>query len=715
MNDASEAMMISTLPHSLIFQDLERNFVPLKFCIKEKGFESRKELDWDELLNSKLLEAENRIWLLSSFSGSGKSTVMRELSFQLQRMLACKIKVFLVGLSDTVGLFTKVKTERRIVPSLASVVSIATRIREMEIQNLIEQKKIMLMLDGFDEMCPFYRDQVLDVLAEAVEKKVPILISTQPHEEVAILSKLGKGNQVFKLKILPLDWRKQIDFLMMTSHKSEEECKLQIYFYRRNGLEDILGNPLHLKMIAELGDLDYKKGIDLYEIYEKILEKKLRFALKELQSIILEKELNICERELRIAAVKFLCGDKTDILKYPNNGIVTISNGRAQFVHQTFAEFLVAAHFIDCLLFDGFENPQRPFEILNEEFRQVRKFVDLRISMSVGDEKLNFLTSLEKYLKNSLTKSSIENVILEERLVNFSSAAANLVTFNAEESKLNYVTSDQILVLASKRVENCALGLLKKGAYEKLEDPNRAAVEILRDAIENNFAQLFTEMGKKFAGSMDLVRNNMKIKKTYTLAAYRNHHKVLFLVLEQKILDQGELQVALKSAVRGNSAECVEVLIEHGARTASLDESNFDHLNSKTTEALLKTKDEPELKLASRIFNRSLDDEYCNAEVAKYLLERFGDEENEEFEVSSSALFDVATCEDFDDALEILCRWLVEKRGFQVREKDWTGRNAFHCAAKKGNLRLLKYFLEKDPKLTKTLTDKEENAMHLSP
>ncbi|XP_059470720.1 uncharacterized protein LOC132193825 isoform X2 [Neocloeon triangulifer] len=704
-----KAMMVSTLPHLLFFPILERNFIQPEFRVEGKGFQSEKEVEWKDLLKSEKIKESNCIWLLSSVPGSGKSTVMRELAFEMQRTLKGEIKVFRVVLYDTFDLFSAAKKKRK-VPSLASVVSHATGNREMEIQNLIEQKKIMLMFDGFDEICPFNRDQVLQIFTEAVKEKVPIWISTRPHEEAAIRAKLEKGNRVSRVQIMPLDLKKQIEHLMMISNKCEEECTRQITFYRENGLEDILRNPLHLKMIAELpAESDYKQGTNLYEMYERIVHKKIRLALTHFSGPLLEKALISGEKELKIAAAQFLCNRKSEVLKNTNNEIVTIGNGRAQFVHQTFAEFLAAAHFVDCLLK---EEEEMPFDIFKDGFRQVRKFADMKVSTI--SEKSNFPTRMESYLKKLLTKSILKDIILKEKLGFFGTAAANLVTFNPTKSKgLNFV-ADQILELASSENENFALALLKNGAYENLAEPNTAAVKILVNAIENNFAYLFTAISEKCANLIELVWNNETIREAVEKACKKNYRKVLRLVFEKGIIGsnyQDALNVALKSAVQENSTECVELLIKNGAPTADFDEDDFEYLNIKTTEAMLKTKDEPVLKLASRIFNRSI--ESANAKVAKFLFDKFSDVENAEFEVSSRALIDVARWSHDYETAQMLCHWLLEKRGFQVREKDKYGRNAFHCAVEKGNKGLVKYFLEKDPALTKTLTNEGENAMHL--
>ncbi|XP_059475272.1 uncharacterized protein LOC132196550 [Neocloeon triangulifer] len=98
-NKKNEAMMVSTLPQLLFFQQLQRHFIKPKFSIEGNGFESGQEVKWEILLESNDIR-ENGIWLLSSLPGSGKSTVMREMSYELQRNFKDEIKVVRLYISS---------------------------------------------------------------------------------------------------------------------------------------------------------------------------------------------------------------------------------------------------------------------------------------------------------------------------------------------------------------------------------------------------------------------------------------------------------------------------------------------------------------------------------------------------------------------------------------------------------------------------------------
>ncbi|XP_059491186.1 uncharacterized protein LOC132205863 [Neocloeon triangulifer] len=684
-----DAMMVSTLHCLLNFPQLDKSFVKPIFTV---DYKADKET-WDGFVQ-KCITQENQIFLLPSFPGSGKSTVMRELAFEMERKLEGATKIFLVILIQTSHLFYAAKREGK-VPSLASIVSHATGTREIEIQNLIHEKKIMLLFDGFDEIYPLYRNQVRQVFAEAVLEKVPLWVSTRPHIEGEIFAKPGTGNKICRVQIMPLDDDQQIEFLCMTSKKPYDECRRRINFYRVNGSKDILENRLHLKMIAEL---DYKEWTNLYEIYEEIVQQKLKFVLNDNLSAFQRKSDDFYTK-LKQLAVQFLFnGGICVVLEYPNNGIVTISNGRAQFVHQTFAEFLAAAHFVDWL---HCEDEKMPFDIFKKEvFRQVRNFINMKIRSMIDDSKVQL--ALERYLQQCLTKFSLENFILREKLDAFASVAVNLITFiQTDKNQLNYVTTNELLVLACKRDENFALQLLNKGAYEKLTNQNTCTVEMLAGAIRNNFVRLFSKIQEKW---MDLVqKDKSSINQAVIEAVGENHHKILQLLLEKGIVnasDKDNFQAALRTAVERNSVECVQFLIENTPRTAFLDVTAFGSdgflINIETTKALLNTNDnadEPKTSLASRIFNSAV--KYANADVAIFLLQNYGNVEDADFKVSPSALLDVSKWDDSHDKSVELCRWLVEKRRFKVYENDVKGHDAIFYAEKRGNSELCTYLKER--------------------
>ncbi|XP_059477473.1 uncharacterized protein LOC132197893 [Neocloeon triangulifer] len=208
-----DVMVVSTLPNLLSFPALDRQV--LEPCFDVEG----RSVDFDEFLNLASTN-EARVWLLTSPMGSGKSTMFREIAFQLQRRLDTSFKVFLVVLADAFGLFARAKKSREAV-SLVNVVSHVTGNRNDDIKTLIEANKAILMFDGFDRVQE-YETQAHQVLAEATGKNLPVWISTRPRVEDAVLAKLNRQIQVRKAKIVPLNEYQQVKFFMLMSGTNAE-------------------------------------------------------------------------------------------------------------------------------------------------------------------------------------------------------------------------------------------------------------------------------------------------------------------------------------------------------------------------------------------------------------------------------------------------------------------------------------------------------------
>ncbi|XP_059486215.1 uncharacterized protein LOC132202919 [Neocloeon triangulifer] len=737
-----KVMLVSTLPHLLHFPELKRNFIEPYFAMPRGSYWNNTHdiIEYNTFIeHAKNLEM-NRIWLLSSDPGSGKSTVLREIAFELQRELGGAFKVLKVDLSQITLSSSGAIRKKRKLPSLGSVVAHETGNREEDIQNWIKEEKLIVMFDGFDEKCPIYRDQVLDLFLEAIEKNVPIWISTRPHEQEAILVKFGEKNKIRMASIFPLNPNQQIELFKVTSNKDEEECKKQMNFYRKNGFHDILSNPLHLSMIAEISTSDCTKGPNLYEIYEKIVDKKMRMALKNLNqnNASFEDELVSRVKDLEKFSAEILsqCGEMSiDPIKglTENNGLVTIIHeqentpGMINFVHQTFAEFLAAGYYIDCL--EG--KTKVPFDIFRIGYHQVCKFVVMGIS-ALKDLDL-FVALLGNPFENNLEKQSIiMQIIFEENPATTFNIVKNEITFgeSSRRGKFHFAVTDDILIKACEKNEEITLRLLDMGAFQSVKDPQSVTIKMLTSSIRNNFVTLFSKLEENFSKSKItlMAQHNDDIKKSVVESAARNNQQVLKLIFEKKLTNAWVFKSQiLRSALENNSVETVELLIDSGASTAKLfrleDELSlfsYHSLKVSTVEALLKTRTEHPVKLADRIFKISLS--CTNFEVAKYLHDRYQGRRNQpvSFSVHKSSLLHAVSYKrgpvNIFSPEEVIkmSYWLVDEIGLNVNDKDDDGMNVLHHAVILGNLELVKYFLQKDPELVNSVTTIGENVIHLA-
>ncbi|XP_059470365.1 uncharacterized protein LOC132193609 isoform X2 [Neocloeon triangulifer] len=718
--DGSKAMLVSTLPYLLSFPVLERHFIEPYFELTDFENSEFIKISYEIFMEHASHLKENKIWLLSSVPGSGKSTVMREIAFDLQRKLEGGFKVYTVSLIHTYELFSAAKINNREAPSLAFIVSHETGIRKEDIQNLIEEKKIIVMFDGFDEICPEHRQQVLNLFVETKVSNVPMWISTRPNEEGAILKKIGR---VKSAKICHLEYFQQIQLFKMISKNDEDACERQIKFYIDNGSGDILGNPLHLKLISEITDQEFESVLNLYDIYEKIVDKKMRFALGRFneKNPLFMDTLYKRVKQLKEFSAEFLLlnGKSSRTLKPKNNGIVMVFNENVQFVHQSFMEFLAASHYIDWVK----KNKDMPFNLFTVGFQQVRRFVEVKISSLKLDDDPDFFKILKKNIYSSLHLQ----IIIEENLPTMFKIVQEQVTFGTTERQgiFHCADSNAMFEKACDKSEVIALELLDLGAFETLKEPHIAGIEILASVIRNNFVKLFSALKEKCLQYdlplRDLARESKKIQSEVTIIASRNLNELLRLVLDEGLFDTRFEPIVLKYAVFNNSVECVDLLIEHGAQTDSsfhneefIDNTRYSDLKVETVKALLKTKTEPTENLVAKIFRISM--KYIYFAVAKFLHATYHELYPGAFAVDVEVLHDVSKETEilkFSTATA-MCRWLVENFSLGVNDEDANGLKAFQHAVIVGNLELVQYFLERDNNLIKSLTDAGENVMHLA-
>ncbi|XP_059489223.1 uncharacterized protein LOC132204619 [Neocloeon triangulifer] len=713
--NAKDVIFVSTLSYLLTFPELDRHFVAPNFLIKLNAPEEEQRVEYKKIIELAQKFSDIQIWLMSSLPGSGKSMMMREIAFDLQ--MGGREKVFSISFLDVYDILSEAERNRRkYIPSLAFVVAKATGNRELEIQNLIEEKKIIVMFDGFDEICPEEEARVLEILSEAAEKHVRMWISTRPHEENTILEKLKTICKICVFEIMPLNLQQQTDLLakIFKGNKVEHQRRRIML---NNGLRELRSNPLHLKMIAEISESVLKDKLNVYDIYEAIVQMKVEFSLSNLEKSgpRFKNKVMASIEELEDFSAKFIGREKVDLenLQNKNNGIVTFRNNRVHFVHLTFAEFLAAGHYISCL----FKNSKMPFDILKKEYLQVRLFVDMKLSsLSKTDPEL--IEQLEMYLMETLTKPLLCTIIISENLKTMFSVVAKHISFKniKTKGKLHFSESEYILKMAFTRTETIALRLLELGAFESLIDPSTFVVDILGSVINKKFLILFTELEKKCQESSKplkkLVKSMYSLKSIVEWVAAVNNYQMLQLLFEGGLCDALDAQSLFKSAVQNYSEECAKFIIGHTKSPSKLI-SCFNECKELTLE-LVQTFLKKDPSTAAAIFKVALN--IRNFERVTYLHEKYDHlVKGTRFENGESALHILARRKGSDSVVTLeMCQWLIDEVGIKIGDIDKFGQNAIHLAAKDANWELVKYFLNKDLSIIEALSKNGENLMHFA-
>ncbi|XP_059479041.1 serine/threonine-protein phosphatase 6 regulatory ankyrin repeat subunit A-like isoform X1 [Neocloeon triangulifer] len=380
-----------------------------------------------------------------------------------------------------------------------------------------------------------------------------------------------------------------------------------------------------------------------------------------------------------------------------------------------------------------------PFDIFKYEFRQVRKFLELKINETENPDQIE---NVKISITETIKKSQLIDVIVKENLLRLFSLLDDEITFedSGRKGKFHFAKSDadEILINAWENSEDIAVRFLELGAYKNLTDCSSTAItRMFATVIKNNFANLFEKLNEQFYHTQFPFADpklphiglslseflfskytNEALYEALEFAAGENHHKILKYMIKKGVIDLSEEAASntIQKAVDHNSVECVDLFVDYGFITSSLRLSGEKfNLDLSTAKALLKTTSALAAELAPRIFEFALGK--CDFALAKYILEVDKTiAEATHFEDGMNAL-QVAASEKWSmnrtNASE-MCRWLVNDLNFEIGFKDNKGWNALHHAADSINLYTVKFLVGKDPGIITSVTDKGENAAHLA-
>jgi len=391
----------------------------------------------------KLLEQaqHQRVMLISDTAGMGKSTVLTHLSKQIKQNFPAKW-VVRIDLNDHTDALNALKQEQigkeKAIEFMSEKLLKLKPGLELELFKQCCEKKqkvrIVIMLDGFDEISPFYKETVIDLVQglrlTAVEQ---LWVTTRPHLREELEDKLqqlsytlehfSENNQVeFLTKFWSLkDWFTEPN----DNEEEKEKNKLEIYAEKlikklSKSISDkdrqFTGIPLQTRMLAEAFDeevrifyrsnkfkpeISYK--LDLYGLYKRFIQRKYDIFQEEKLQVSVNKAAAIDQRERDLKSVRFdhqllalkVLFNEKQVALFQNSkesslsaeqstriGIVQINcEGKPHFIHRTFAEYYVA----DCLVNSLTEGKNTSEQVvcfilkdifLENDYRGIRVFLD---------------------------------------------------------------------------------------------------------------------------------------------------------------------------------------------------------------------------------------------------------------------------------------------------------------------------------------------------
>jgi NTP pyrophosphatase (non-canonical NTP hydrolase) len=342
----------------------------------------------------------------------GKSTVLTHLSKQIKQKFPTKW-VVRIDLNDHTDALEALKNEQ--ISKEKAIKFVSERMLKLQpgfelelFKQCCEQKqnvRVVIMLDGFDEISPYYKETVIDLLKALRETTVEQLwVTTRPH----LREELEDNLQQLSYTLEHFSEENQVEFLRKfwyvkgcfteVGNVAEEKFETKVEIYAKHLIgklspsisdedKQFTGIPLQCRMLAEAFDENVKVFCQSKELVPELPFKLELFGLYE---IFLNRKYDICFEEKfkipktnvgaavarkqwvktnvenhQILALKMLFSEEQLVPFLINSqgnslyedltrtGIVQISNdGKLHFIHRTFAEFYVADYFVNLLTKD---------------------------------------------------------------------------------------------------------------------------------------------------------------------------------------------------------------------------------------------------------------------------------------------------------------------------------------------------------------------------
>jgi ankyrin repeat protein len=388
-----------------------------------------------------LVQAEiQRVMLISDTAGMGKSTLLTHLSNQIKQYFPAKwvVRIDLNDHTDALRALQQEQIDKETAIDFVSKKLLKFKPGlEMELfRQCCEQRqkvRIVIMLDGFDEISPFYTETVVDLLQALRQTAVEQLwVTTRPHMREELEDKL----QQFSYTLEPFSEENKFEFLkkfwglkgwfteLDNGEEKQVKTKLETCAEELINISKLVsdkdveftGIPLQIRILAEAFVEEIRQRFqsvesvpsthinpDLLGLYESFIDRKYDVYLEEKMEITTNKVTAKTQKEFllkfvredhQLLALEMLLTEKqVTLLQIKNQytfsfeeltriGIVQINfEGKLQFIHITIAVYYVADYLVNRLTERNNISEQVETFVLRdifqkEEYQVIRAFMD---------------------------------------------------------------------------------------------------------------------------------------------------------------------------------------------------------------------------------------------------------------------------------------------------------------------------------------------------
>ncbi len=586
--------------------------------------------------------SQSKILIISDTAGMGKSTFLTHISKQTKQNSSNNdswlIRLNLNDYTNKLNELTGFQETDAAIEFLSDILLKKSSLLEQELfKHNIKTGKSIIMFDGFDEISPDYKNIVIDLLKALIKYNPKQLwITTRPNMRIELEDNL----QQFAYTLKPYSEKNQKDFLekfwMNKLGISESDSRLVSYAYAlldnlkqsiRN--EDFTGIPLQIRMLAEVYEKEcsdfyrfnelkpkLKTKLDLNDLYEEFLKIKYGINFTEKKRIDLTEPQNredfkektkIYENEYQIMAVytlfnentctKLLQEDEVQIKETfiqdfkegkKNIGIIDkIIEDKPEFIHKTYAEYLVVTFLINRLQREKILEFLIKELLLKSDYQVIRKFLNSWLRKKFLESRTlelfknsNFKQLWENdndcFNKLNEYNDSILHIAFEENNIEI----LKFVIENAKDKlDINFKNEEGNTVnhLVASRGNLEILKYLVENYKDKLDinAKNEKGTTALHKAASKEKWEIIKFLVENYKDKLDINAKNEFDNTVLHQAALRGNLQIIILFIEnfQKIFDFNAKNrygnTVLSIAVSQGNSDIVKFLKDHGAYDSS--------------------------------------------------------------------------------------------------------------------------------------------------
>jgi ankyrin repeat protein len=416
---------------TIVWQQSQGNLQALRKYIDTRKPKSYAPKDLDNLLEK---AKQQRVMLIADKAGMGKTSVLTRLSKRIKQKFPAHWLVR-IDINDYTELLEAQKGKKMDKAKILEFLSDEVLKLESHLEKQLFKKcfegtginKLVVMVDGFDEISPRYEETVLDMLKVLKQTSLEQLwVTTRPH----LREELEENLQQLSYTLQPFSEDEQVEFLkkfwfQISNLEDKYQRRLEICAKAliRNLSQSIsdkekefTGIPLQTRMLAEAFEEEFRSfyesekskpeilhKLDLMELYGRFIDRKYSIYYKEKAKVEPfnmatmeqgERDFKNIQLEHQLLALKvWFTEDQMTFLQSYNHstfsdeelariGIAQRNReGRPHFIHRTFTEYFVADFLINQLTKETKTDERLHRLLLNEvllnmDCHVIRAFLD---------------------------------------------------------------------------------------------------------------------------------------------------------------------------------------------------------------------------------------------------------------------------------------------------------------------------------------------------